>query len=240
MFRNQYDSEVTLFNPEGKLLQLEYAINATKSGKLVIGIKSNSHSVISSLVRAKEHITKNINKILSINQNIMIGISGITGDGKLIYNLIENKLKEYEFGNNFPVTIPNIATVCSKFFHTNTIYSGTRPFGINILLAGYDKNGPNLFEINPDNLYKITKGTAIGKDSDCFKKIINNFFHNLENSSVNELLYYTLLSFIENKKDISLEKEIIICIIGKKSRFTIFNSKISKFLNRCYFRMKKN
>ena len=243
MFRNQYDSEITLYSPEGQLLQIEYAKNAANNGNLLFAIKSTCHVVFVSLDRDIEYITKKTNKIFSINENTTIGITGITEDGILLHTLIENKVKEYEIGNNIPMSASNLAFIFSKIFHTNTVYSGTRPFGVNILIGSYDKNNSSIFKINQDGFFKDNSGTAIGKESDVYKKIINCFAHNFKTSSVDELVYYIIQFVFEKEKEtyvnFFIAKKINICLTGKKLNFTFLNYKISKFFTKLYFYIEK-
>ena len=83
MFRNLFDSEVILYSPEGRLLQIEYAKNASKSGNPVISFKSSSHVIILSVSQNTDYLKRPVNKVYSLNSNISICISGIIGDGKL-------------------------------------------------------------------------------------------------------------------------------------------------------------
>jgi 20S proteasome subunit alpha 6 len=238
MFRNQYDSEVILYSPEGRLLQIEYAKNASKNGNLLFCIKSNSHIILVSLNENIEYMAKNTNKIFSVNENISVGVSGIIGDGRLIYDLIQKYVKEYEIGNNLISPVSSLAVLSSKLFHTNTLYSGTRPFGINIIITGYDKNGSNLFEINQEGFFEIDKGIAIGKESEIYKRFINQIGLNFKISSVDELIYNSLKFIIEIKnqnKNISLtEKQFNISLLGKKLKFTFINTKANKFIFKNY------
>jgi 20S proteasome subunit alpha 6 len=243
MFRNQYDSEVILYSPEGRLLQNEYATNASKNGNLLFSIKSNSHIILVSLNENIEYMAKNTNKIFSINESISVGISGIIGDGRLVYDLIQKYVKEYEIGNNLTIPISSLAVLSSKLFHTNTLYSGTRPFGINIIITGYDKNGSNLFEIHQEGFFEINIGTAIGKESDTHKKFINQIGLNFKISSVDELVYYSLKFIFEgkhqNKNGLVIQKQFNISLLGKKLKFTFINSKASKFIYKNYLSLIK-
>nr|UXY87320.1 26s proteasome SU A6 [Cryptomonas sp.] len=244
MFRNQYDLEITSYSPDGNLLQIEYAKNASKNGKLVICLKSNSHVIVASFDKKTEYISENVNKILSLSENIIIGMSGIIGDGRVLYDLIKNKVKDYESGNNTTIPISHLAFIVSRIFHANTVYSGSRPFGINILLAGYDKSGPNIFEISQNEYYKIDSGTAIGKGFESSKKTIQYFEKNFERASVDELICCTMLSLVKSQEAMNLyhlaEGKVVISLVGKYTKFTLFNSKITKFLAKSYLKITKN
>ena len=154
------------------------------------------------------------------------------------FDLIHNKIDEYERGNNTSMPVSNIAITCSKLFHTNTLYSGTRPFGINILICGYDKNGSNLYEITQDGYFDIELTAAIGTESDINKKLIKQTDLNFQSLSVDELIYYSTQFMFKGQNQfvnyLHFKKQYDIFLVGKKSKFTFFNSKISQFFNKSY------
>nr|UXY87812.1 26s proteasome SU A6 [Cryptomonas curvata] len=241
MFRNPFDSEVILYSPEGRLLQIEYAKSASNRGNPIISFKSNSHLVIISVGQQIDSIRKPVNKIYAFNQNVLMGISGITGDGKLVFDLIKNKINQYEMGNSINMPISNLAIMCSNLFHTNTLYSGTRPFGVDILIGGYDKNNLNLYEISQTGYFNIELETAIGMESDINKKLIKQINQDIQFFSIYELFYHTtqFMFKIQNQsvQKLNLKKEYSIFLVGKKSKFTFFNSKVSKFFTKSYLKI---
>jgi 20S proteasome subunit alpha 6 len=222
MFRNLFDSEVILYSPEGRLLQIEYSKNASKNGNPLISFKSISHIITISLNQEISYFKKPNNKVYSFDDNIFIGMSGIIGDGKLIFDLLDSKINEYQTGNNVSMPICNLATICSKIFHTNTLYSGTRPLGIDILIGGYDKNGLNLYKITQDGYSDIEFGTAIGTESDINNKLLKKNNFDIRFLSIGELIYFTIRF-----------------IFGKKSKFIFFNYKVNQFFIKSFLYSEK-
>ena len=234
MFRNQFDSEVIIYSPEGRLLQIEYAKNASKCGDSLVSFKSNSHILIISVSQTVDNLKNSLNKIYSLKENISIAISGIIGDGKLLFDLLENKIREYLIGNNINIPISYLAGICSKIYHTNTIYSGTRPFGIDVLITGYDKKGSNLFEINQEGYRDIELGTSIGKGSDIYKKLIKDIGINIKILSIDEILYYVKKFINDNQNQLFGE------LSNKKNYNIFFNFKVRQFFFKTHLNIKNN
>ncbi|AEA38981.1 26s proteasome SU A6 (nucleomorph) [Cryptomonas paramecium] len=233
MFRSQYDSDVTLYSPEGKLLQIEYSNSACIKGEVLICVKSVNHAVFSFVDKKREYKITPVDKIFFLSSNIIIGVSGIIGDSKIICELLKNELKEYEFINNTPMPVFSLARFVSKFFHTNTIYRGTRPFGISIMLAGYDITGLHLFRINQDNLSQSDSELVV-TDSRQYKKNKKLFSEKIKLSSIHELIYHILIVFLKNETITSKTKPNI-CCVGKKLKATFFGYRIKKFFLNCFF-----
>lgn len=170
-------------------------------------------------------------------------MSGIIGDGKLIFDLLDSKINEYQTGNNVSMPICNLATICSKIFHTNTLYSGTRPLGIDILIGGYDKNGLNLYKITQDGYSDIEFGTAIGTESDINNKLLKKNNFDIRFLSIGELIYFTIRFILKSHnqaiKNSDFKKDYSIFLIGKKSKFIFFNYKVNQFFIKSFLYSEK-
>merc|ERR1711879_1030135 len=110
MFRNQYDHDVTVWSPQGRLFQLEYAMEAVKQGSATIGLKSNKYAVLVALKRAQNDLCYHQTKILPISQHCGLAMSGLTADGR-------------------------------------------RPYGVGLVVAGFDESGPHIYEPCPSANY---------------------------------------------------------------------------------------
>jgi 20S proteasome alpha/beta subunit len=83
-FRNQYDSDVTVWSPQGRLHQVEYAMEAVKLGSATVGLKSKTHAVLIALKRASSELSAHQKKIIPIDTNIGITIAGLTADARIL------------------------------------------------------------------------------------------------------------------------------------------------------------
>ena len=102
MFRNQYDSDVTIWSPQGRLhqvfphtnnidsvstgvfLKVEYAMEAVKQGSATVGLKSRTHAVLVALKRASSDLSSHQKKILPIDDHVGVSIAGLTADARTI------------------------------------------------------------------------------------------------------------------------------------------------------------
>lgn len=72
MFRNQYDSDVTVWSPQGRLHQVEYAMEAVKLGSATVGVKNKNHAVLIALKRASSELSAHQKKIIPIDTHLGI------------------------------------------------------------------------------------------------------------------------------------------------------------------------
>lgn len=83
-FRNQYDSDVTVWSPQGRLHQVEYAMEAVKLGSATVGLKTENHAVIVALKRATSELSSHQKKMFAIDKHLGIAMSGLTADARIL------------------------------------------------------------------------------------------------------------------------------------------------------------
>ncbi len=83
-FRNQYDSDVTVWSPQGRLHQVEYAMEAVKLGSATVGLKNKTHAILVALKRAASELSAYQKKLFPIDDHIGISISGLTADARML------------------------------------------------------------------------------------------------------------------------------------------------------------
>ncbi|KAG8714357.1 hypothetical protein FRC09_017712 [Ceratobasidium sp. 395] len=84
MFRNTYDSDNTVFSPQGRLHQVEYALEAVKQGSAVVGLRSKTHAVFLALKRSPNELASYQKKILRIDDHCGVAIAGLTSDARVL------------------------------------------------------------------------------------------------------------------------------------------------------------
>merc|ERR1712212_1030764 len=87
MFRNQYDNDVTVWSPQGRIHQIEYAMEAVKQGSATVGLKSKTHAVLVALKRSQSELAAHQKKILHVDNHIGIAIAGRTADARVLCNV---------------------------------------------------------------------------------------------------------------------------------------------------------
>ncbi len=158
-----YDRAITLFSPEGKLYQVEYATKAADMGTLGMGIVYKEGVLLAADRRlpSKLAVSGSGEKLMQIDKHIGIVSSGIVGDSRAIGEYARDVAERYRFmyGENIPVHL--LAREIAKLKQVYTQYGGTRPFGVVMLIGGVDER-PRLFETVPSGALMEFKAEAIG------------------------------------------------------------------------------
>jgi len=164
----RYGFSLTTFSPSGKLVQIEYALNAVGAGAPSVGIKATNGVVLATEKKQKTtlHDDRSINKIESVAKNVGMVYSGMGPDYRLIVKYARKLTQQYVrmYDDQIPTVqlVRRVADVMQEY----TQSGGVRPFGVSLLIAGWDndENCPYLYQCDPSGAYFAWKATAIGKN----------------------------------------------------------------------------
>ena len=158
-----YDRAITIFSPDGRLFQVEYAREAVKRGTTSLGIKYKDGVVLAVDKRINSRLVEeeSIEKIFQIDDNIGAVTSGLVADARVLVERarVESQLNKVTYSE--PIDIGILAKKICDFKQLYTQHGGVRPFGIAMLIAGVNEV-PRLFETDPSGALIEYKATAIG------------------------------------------------------------------------------
>lgn len=237
MFRNQYDSDVTTWSPQGRLFQLEYAMEAVKQGSATVGMKSNKFAVICALKRAQNDLCDHQTKILPVSQHCGMSMSGLTSDGRNLCNFMRQECLNEEFVYDRDLALGKLlATVAEKMQRKTQIYD-SRPYGVGLLVAGYDENGPHIYETCPSANYFDCKAMAIGARSQSARTFIEKHLEKFGKDStlnLDDLVKKGLEALRETlpQEQELTTKNISVGVVGENQPFKIYdNEEVKRFLD---------
>lgn len=192
MFRNQYDTDVTVWSPEGRLLQVEYAMESVKQGSACVGLRSKTHAVLGALKRSVSELSSHQKKLMRIDDHMGMGIAGLTADARSLAKYLRNECLNHKYVYGSPIPSSRLMSdLADKHQRTTQTYV-RRPFGVGLLVASVDKNGPHLYQTCPSgNLYEYY-ASAIGARSQSGKTYLEKYYEGFESCSREELIMHAL------------------------------------------------
>ncbi|CXI66442.1 proteasome subunit alpha type-4, putative [Plasmodium berghei] len=165
----RYDSRTTTFSPEGRLYQVEYALEAINNASITIGIITNGGVILGA---DKVFISKLINKannfekIYKIDDHIFCGVAGLNADANILINQSRLYAQRYLYNYNDVEPVAQLVVQICDIKQSYTQYGGLRPYGVSFLIAGYDtKEGYQLYHTDPSGNYSGWFATAIGTNN---------------------------------------------------------------------------
>ncbi|KAL6480674.1 hypothetical protein MHYP_G00117070 [Metynnis hypsauchen] len=233
MFRNQYDNDVTVWSPQGRIHQIEYAMEAVKQGSATVGLKSRTHAVLVALKRAQSELAAHQKKILHVDNHIGISIAGLTADARLLCNFMRQECLDSRFVFDRPLPVSRLVTLIGSKTQIPTQRYGRRPYGVGLLIAGYDDMGPHIFQTCPSANYFDCKAMSIGARSQSARTYLERHMDAFSDCNLNELVRHGLCALRETlpaEQDLTT-KNVSVGIVGKDMEFTIYDDdEVAPFL----------
>ncbi len=170
-----YDRASTMFSPDGRLLQVEYAKEAVKQGSTSIGMvcKDGVLLVADKRIVDKLIVSDAVDKIFQVDDHIGATATGFVMDGRVLIEKAQILVQQHRVTSGVPMDTGSLVKeICDiKQFYTQ--YAGARPFGVSILFAGIDEEDPVLYVTDPTGIYFEYKATAIGEAESEVKALLN-------------------------------------------------------------------
>ncbi|XP_065843573.1 proteasome subunit alpha type-1-like [Oscarella lobularis] len=223
LFRNQYDSDVSVWSPQGRIHQIEYAMEAVKQGAATVGLKSKTHAVVVAIKRAASELSVYQKKIYPIDDHVGISIAGLASDGRLLSKFMRVECLNAKFAYSTQLPISRLVASVGSKLHNPTMFYGGRPYGVGLLVAGYDDTGPYIYQTCPSANYYDCKAMAIGSRSQSGRTYLERHLGAFSEASLEELIVHGLRALNEtlpSESELS-NKNCSIGIVGKDQPFKI-------------------
>merc|ERR1712216_179557 len=164
----RYDSRTTIFSPEGRLYQVEYAMEAISHAGAAIGILGTDGVVLaaekkvtSKLLEQDSGLTSE--KMYLVDEHIACAVAGLRSDANILINNARLTAQRHLFKYDEAMPVEQLIQQICDLKQGYTQYGGQRPFGVSFLFAGHDKHfGYQLYQSDPSGNYGGWKATAIG------------------------------------------------------------------------------
>jgi len=174
-----YDMTPTMYSPDGRIYQVEYAIETVKRGAIAIGLQSKDGIII-----AVEEVSRDLQveditqKIFQVDDHIGIAAAGYIPDARVMVDNARFFSQSNKLTYDESVEIEAVAKHLADQSHQFTQYSGVRPFGVALIIAGVDRKGTRIFVTDPRGTYIPYSAVAIGGNSDEVTEFLEKNYKN--------------------------------------------------------------
>ncbi|XP_017126537.1 proteasome subunit alpha type-4 [Drosophila elegans] len=164
----RYDSRTTIFSPEGRLYQVEYAMEAISHAGTCLGILAEDGILLAAECRSTNKLLDSAipsEKIYRLNENMVCSVAGITSDANVLTAELRLIAQRYQFSYGEVIPCEQLVSHLCDIKQAYTQYGGKRPFGVSLLYMGWDnKYGYQLYQSDPSGNYGGWKATCIGNN----------------------------------------------------------------------------
>lgn len=170
-----YDRAITMFSPDGRLLQVEYAKKTVQLGNTAIGLVCKDGILLVTDKRIVDRlvVAETVEKIWQVDDHVMTTAAGILSDARILVERSQEKSASYRITYDSPIDILSIVKDIANLAQYCTQSGGLRPFGVSMLIAGIDADGKKLFQTDPTGLFNQWKATAIGEGEEEVQAVLH-------------------------------------------------------------------
>ena len=174
-----YDRAITMFSPDGRLLQVEYAKKTVKQGSTAVGIVCSDGVLLCTDKRIVDKliVPESVEKIFQIDDHIVSTASGILSDARVLIERAQMEAQRHKLTYDSPIDVLSIVKDVCNLKQICTQSGGLRPFGVSLLIAGIDEDGPKLYETDPTGIYFRYNATVIGEGETDVEEILHKKYN---------------------------------------------------------------
>lgn len=222
-----YDKAITIFAPDGKLFQVEYAFEAVNRGTATVALKGKDCVILAVEKKPMAVLQdpRTIRKIQKVDKHVMCTFSGLQADARVLIDKARLESQSFRFQMEDEPTIEYIVKSVAAVQQSYTQKGGCRPFGVSLFLGGFQGGKPKLYQTEPSGSYNEWKANAIGRNASTLREFLEKkWVADLDNEAAISLGIETLLEVVENSdnmeicvmtsdgKATNLEKEKVVAI----------------------------
>jgi proteasome alpha subunit len=161
-----YDRGITIFSPDGRLYQVEYAREAVKRGTASIGVRTTDGVVLAVDKRVRSPLMErdSVEKIHKADDHVGIASAGHVADARQLIDFARRRAQINELRYGEPIGVETLTKEVTDYIQQYTQVGGARPFGVALIIAGIADGEPRLYETDPSGTPYEWKALAVGAD----------------------------------------------------------------------------
>lgn len=170
----EYDEAITIFSPEGRIYQVEYALELVKRGAPVAGISTKEGVVLAAVevMRSSLEDPRFSKKIYELDDHVATAISGNSPDARVLVREARLACQGHRLTYDEPIGIESLTSSLGDLLQQYTQNAGVRPFGVSMIIGGVDVTGCRMLSIDPSGSYRGYKATALGMNNEKARELL--------------------------------------------------------------------
>jgi len=216
-----YDRAITVFSPDGRLFQVEYALETVNRGATILGVMCSEGVVLG----AEEKIESKLQdenfmwKLFEIDDHLGAVVVGLGSDARILIDQARVYAQSNRLMYDELIDVEVVAKRVGDIKQLYTQHAGVRPFGVSIIFGGVDKTGNRLFVTDPSGSIRGWKAVAIGIGRETVEGILKtDYTDQLDLEAATKLAVKTLVKAQETRGEQPRVKIAVIPAATKKMR----------------------
>lgn len=226
-----YDRAITVFSPDGRLFQVEYAMELVNRGATILGIRCSEGVVIGAEENVEPLEEEEYSwKIFKIDEHVASAIVGLSSDARILIDQARVYAQSNKLTYDEPIDVEVISKRICDIKQLYTQHAGVRPFGVSIIFAGVDKTGTRVFGTHPSGTYRGFKATAQGAGRETVVGMLREEYKENMNLEETKKLAVKCLAKALEARQLPPRMKIAVIPSETKKMEILSNSKIESYV----------
>ncbi|MBD3197120.1 MAG: archaeal proteasome endopeptidase complex subunit alpha [Candidatus Lokiarchaeota archaeon] len=230
----KYDRALTVFSPEGRLYQVEYALEAVRRGTLAVAVKAKEHVVLAAQIKIPSPLMNadEIDKLFQVDDHIGCAISGLHADSRALINYARVQAQSFRLTYDEPVRVNMLVKTIADVMQQYTQFGGIRPWGCALFFIGFDEMGTQIYTTSPSGIYRSFRAYALGNGEAAAREYLRNNYK--KGFSFDDTVITTLNALKEGMDDEATKDNVRLAYIKSDTKkFTVASKdEIESFLTK--------
>jgi len=216
-----YDRAITVFSPDGRLFQVEYALETVNRGSTILGIICSEGVVLG----AEEKMETKLQdpdftlKLFEVDEHLGAAAVGLISDARILIDQARIYAQSNKLMYDEPIDVEIVTKRVGDIKQLYTQHAGVRPFGVSIIFGGVDKTGEKLFATHPSGSYRGYKAVAVGIGRETVENVLKeDYKEDMDLESGIKLAINCLLQSFKSRRETPRIKVCVIPSATKKLR----------------------
>jgi len=231
-----YDRAITVFSPQGRLYQVEYALETVRSGSTAVAITCNEGVVLAAeeILHTKLQNPNFSWKIFQIDKHIGAATSGLNSDARVLVDNARIQAQVIRLSYDEDPAVEAITKHIGDLAQIYTQHAGVRPFGAGLLIGGVDKKGPSLYLVDPSGMYLEYLAWSIGRGAEKVREYLEKKYS--KEMKLEDAIQLAVSSLVLSTEKIEEEWTVKIAYIPVKTKtYTLMpQEEIKKYLEKAF------
>jgi len=171
-------------------------MEAVKLGTATVGLKNRESAVLVALCKPTSELSATQRKIIPIDDHLGISIAGITADARVLSRYLRSECLNYKHSYDSTYPVSRLITNLGNKMQTTTQRYDRRPYGVGLLVAGYDEKGPHVYQVTPSATFFNCKANSIGSRSQSARTYLERNLGTFLDSSNDDIICHGILAIL--------------------------------------------
>jgi proteasome alpha subunit len=176
--RQAYDRGTSLYSPDGRIYQVEYAREAVSRGAPAAAVRARDGVVLGAVVKARStlQVEESVEKLHKVDDRVAAATAGHAADARTLVDYARRRAQRERLRYGEPTDPGTLVTDVADHVQEYTQSGGTRPFGAALLLGGFDGDEPVLYALGPEGVPEAWQAAVIGADADAVREHLEDTY----------------------------------------------------------------